>query len=76
MGKKSWTSPLSPLIKAEGGSNYALSFSSSESSIDWKIAATLFLQEADNFGCLRFTAFDFPLKLNLKYTNFVLIKEN
>ena len=68
--------PVPPLIKAEGGSNYALSFSSSESSIDWKIAATLFLQEADNFGCLRFTAFDFPLKLNLKYTNFVLIKEN
>ena len=44
--------------------------------IDWKIAATLFLQEADNFGCLRFAAFDFQLKLNLKYTNFVLIKEN
>ena len=27
---------------------------------------------ADNFGCLRFNAFDFQLKFNLKYTNFAL----
>ena len=25
-----------------------------------------------SFGCLRFDAFDFQLKFNLKYTNFVL----
>ena len=37
---------------------------------DGKIAATLSLQEADNLGCLRFYAFDFQLKFNLKYTNF------
>ena len=40
--------------------------------INWEIAATLSLKEADNFGCLRFNIFDFQLKFN---TNFVLIKE-
>ena len=39
------------------------------------LAATLSLKEANSFGCLRFNAFDFQLKFNLKYTNFVL-KEN
>ena len=42
---------------------------------DWKITATLSLKEADNIGCLRFDAFDFQLKFDFKYTNFVL-KEN
>ena len=30
----------------------------------WKIAATLPLQEADNFGYLRFDAFDFQPQLH------------
>ena len=38
---------------------------------DWKIATTLSLQEADNFGCPGFDAFDFQLNFNAKYTNFV-----
>ena len=42
---------------------------------DQKIAATLSLQEADTFGCLRLVAFDFQLKFKLKYTN-VVLKEN
>ena len=39
------------------------------------MAATFSLQEADNLGYLRFDVFDFQLKFNLKYINFVL-KEN
>ena len=55
------------------GFNYALAFELLFT--DWKIAATLSLKGADNFGYLRFNAFDFQLKFNLNYTNFVL-KEN
>ena len=43
--------------------------------INWEIAATLSLYEADHFGCIIFDACDFQLKFILKYTNFVL-KEN
>ena len=37
-----------------------------------KIVAALSLKEADNFSCLRFDAFNFQLKFNLKYTSFDL----
>ena len=39
---------------------------------NWKIAATLYLQEADNFGSVRFNSFNLQLKFIFKCTNFTL----
>ena len=53
----------------------SLTYFTNPSVFVWKNLLLCFLSEADNFGSLRFDAFDFQLKFNFKYTNFAL-KEN
>ena len=72
MGRKN--PPLVPPYNGKGG--IQLCFSFLKLRMRYSLIEKFTLQEADNFACLRFNAFDFQLKFSLKHTDIVLIKEN